>query len=58
MFIQHGGLAGNPQDVFKVVLAIIAVLSHISDEQTMFSRTFPITGGCSRFRSLVLICLR
>ena len=34
---------------FKVVLAIIAALSRISGWQGMFSRTFPIAGGCSRF---------
>ena len=38
---------------FKVVLAVISALSRSFGWQDMFSRTFPIVGGCSRFRSLV-----
>ena len=46
-------LGGKSAGRFKVVLAVIAALSHISGWQGMFSTTFPIAGGCSRFRSLV-----
>ena len=46
-------LGGKSAGRFKVVLAVIAALSHISGWQGMFSRTFPIAGGCARFRSLV-----
>ena len=46
-------LGGKSAGRFKVVLAVIAVLSRISGWQGMFSRTFPIAGRCSRFRYLV-----
>ena len=35
------------------ILTVISALSHISVWEGMFSRTFPIVGGCSIFRSLV-----
>ena len=46
-------LGGKFVERFKVVLAVISALSHIFGWQDMFSRIFPIVGGCSRFRSLV-----
>ena len=44
MRIQDGGLTGNQLSVSKLFLAIIATMSRISDWQSPFSRTFPISG--------------
>ena len=46
-------LGGKSVGRFNVVLAVISALTHIYGWQDMFSRTFPIVGGCSRLRSLV-----
>ena len=46
-------LGGKSVGRFKVVLAVISALSRICGWQCIFSRTFAIAVGCSRFRSLV-----
>ena len=46
-------LGGKSAGRFKVILAVVAALSRISGWQGMFTKTFPIAGGCSRFRYLV-----
>ena len=46
-------LGGKSAGRFRVVLVVVAELSRIPDWHGMFSTTFPIAGGCFKFRSLV-----